>query len=117
MTTWLIRLVLIALPVALLLYWVLLRRKALSTGQDMSAKERRIAITGGIMFVLMMTGLVFIVPFTGNSPEDVYIAPRQVDGKILPGEFISKEEAMRRRLMDEEQPSSSDVEELEPFGD
>lgn len=116
MTTWLLRLFLIVLPVLLLLYWILIRKKASNTGQDVSVEERRIAVMGGIVFLIVLALLIFVVPFGGNSPEDVYIAPRQENGKIIPGEFISKEEAQERGLLNSDVTPPED-EELEPFGD
>ncbi|MEO0411170.1 MAG: hypothetical protein AAF221_04915 [Pseudomonadota bacterium] len=115
MTTWLLRLFLIALPILILIYWILMRKKASNTGQDVSVEERRIALTGGIVFLIVLALLIFVVPFGGHSPDDVYIAPRQENGKIIPGEFISKEEAKKRGLLKTD--LSPPPEELEPFGD
>ncbi|MEM7568832.1 MAG: DUF6111 family protein [Pseudomonadota bacterium] len=114
MTVWLVRLALVLLPLVILVYWLMLRQRATVSGEDISAKQRSIALIGGILFAILLATLIFIVPFSGNSPDDVYIAPRTENGQIVPGEFISREEAERRGLKPDVPPAP---EELETFGD
>ncbi|MEM1021880.1 MAG: hypothetical protein AAGJ09_15460 [Pseudomonadota bacterium] len=115
MAIWAIRLLLLVLPVAILLYWLSIRQKAAQSGEDMSRKERSIAIAGVIVSLVTLLALIFTVPFSGHSTDSIYIPPRTVDGQIVPGEFITREEAEARGLLDKAAPPRAD--EFEPFGD
>lgn len=115
MALWALRLLLILMPIVVFLYWLTVRQKAAASGEDISKKERSIAIAGAVLTVITLLALIFTVPFSGHSTDSVYIPPRTVDGEIIPGEFITLEEAQARGLLDQADPPPS--KEFEPFGD
>lgn len=115
MTTWIIRLLLVVLPVAVAFYWFWLRNTQKDDEDRLRAKEIRLIFISAAAFIGLLAVMVFVLPRGGGSPDDVYIAPYEKDGKIIPGEFISPQEAKKRGLLLQKSPPAEKP--LETFGD
>lgn len=115
MTTWIIRLLLVVLPVAVAFYWLWLRKNQKDDEDRLRAKEIRLIFASAIAFIVLLVLMVFVIPRGGGRPDDIYIAPYEKDGKIIPGEFLSPEEAKKRGLFPEKVTPQDKP--LETFGD
>jgi len=116
--TWILRFLLVVLPIAALAYWLWLR-KTHADDKDMlrSQEKRLLLISGGLLVVSI--GLMFLSASDGGQPGDFYIPPHEKDGKIVSGRFITQEEAKALGLIKEtERPDTSAPDDtLETFGD
>lgn len=81
-------------------------------------RRQELALLGvtAAVFVIVLLSLALLAPRNSGRPDDVYIAPYEKDGKIIPGEFMSAEEARARGLIDKT-PAPQEDEPLETFGD
>lgn len=115
MTTWILRLLMIVIPLAGGVYWFQLRRRHAGDKAALRQSEIQLAIVAGAIFLSFLAFLAFVAPQSGGKPGDFYIAPYEVDGKIMPSEFITQEEARARGLIKEDPPKQETP--LETFGD
>lgn len=116
MTTWILRLLLVVLPVFIALYWIKLKRSGSEDDGTLRRKELGLIGLSAAAFIGVLLFIVFLAPSNGGKPGDVYIAPFEKDGKIIPGEFLSPEEAAARGLAERSSVDRKD-ETLETFGD
>jgi hypothetical protein len=116
MITWVLRVLLIVLPIVAALYWINIKRRPKTEAGDIRRQELALLGITATVFVSVLLSLALLAPRNGGSPDDVYTAPYEKDGKIIPGEFLSPEEARARGLLDKA-PEPAEDEPLETFGD
>ncbi|MEM9880614.1 MAG: hypothetical protein AAF862_15200 [Pseudomonadota bacterium] len=98
MTTWILRLLLFLLPLSGLVYWVWLKQRYSGDAAAIRSREIQLLIAGIAVIATFVTLLV-ATSNSGGKPGDFYIPPYEEDGKIISGQFISREEAIERGLI------------------
>lgn len=82
------------LPTATFFAWVSLRNAYIRHhGGDVPPVERGVwfwlALSGGVLVLLTLAVSALLAP--GGTPEDRYIPPAVIDGKIVPGHFEKRD--------------------------
>lgn len=116
MITWVLRALLILFPIVALLYWISIKRRPQTEAGAVRRQELGLLGVTAAVFVIVLVSLALLAPKNSGRPDDVYIAPYEKDGKIIPGQFLSPEEARARGLIDAA-PAPPQDEPLETFGD
>ena len=88
----------LVLPTVLyFIYVTFLRRKDPNADIDMPKPWFRLA-AAGLGLVVISLGAIAVT--TGDKPGERYVAPRQVDGRIIPGHIVRDEEPGDARAND-----------------
>lgn len=91
-----LRIMLLLLPVVALVLWLRWRAKQVSDDTiDVKKELRRFRITLGVLIAAMlMVGISLRVFDDGaGNTDSVYVPPHVVDGEVVPGRFVPKDEA------------------------
>jgi hypothetical protein len=80
-------------PTVFFLLWVWLRNRYLVTHNGDSPPIERgvwfwLVLSGGILSLIVFAITALVSP--AGSPDDLYVPPQEVDGKIVPGHFESR---------------------------
>jgi len=107
-----LRILLILLPVALLIIWLRMRIKK-KAGQEITDKELARTRWGLLALVLTILAVGIGLKLTDTSADtaQVYVPARVENGELIPGHFISAEEAAR---LDKETLSNTSSSEEKP---
>jgi len=118
MTTWILRILLIALPLAGVFYWLWLKKRYRDDAGALRSREIQLLI-GSIVLLGTFVSLLVATSDGGGKPGDFYVPPYEKDGKIVSGQFMSREEARERGYLEEAPQAKGDAQpgESETFGD
>jgi 4-amino-4-deoxy-L-arabinose transferase-like glycosyltransferase len=76
------------LPFALYFLWLGFQRRRVA--EEAIDKRKHFFWIGVAGLVLAVAGFVFFTDFGGATPDEVYVPPTYVDGKLVPGHFAPR---------------------------
>lgn len=101
----LLRILLFLLPLILFALWLMMRRRA----QDKGGDVRRIDIQMALILVITIIGVLVLAwifsTHESGSRDSLYVAPKVVDGKVVPGHFIDPDKAEQEKEEKTEEPN------------
>lgn len=96
-----LRILLFLLPLILFALWLMMRRRA----QDKGGDVRQIDIQMALILVIAIVGVLGLAwIFSGNESggrDSLYVAPKVVDGKVVPGHFVDPEKTGNKKEKEE----------------
>ena len=100
-----IRIILLILPLVLVLYYLRRRYLMKKSGQEVSNEDLKTARV--ILLAVIGSLLVLVVTFSyfdtkSTQKDKIYIPPEVVDGKVVPGHFIDKDDVNKEETPEHE---------------
>lgn len=89
-----LRIMLLVLPILAVVLWLRWRSKRSIEDVDIELEAKRFRIgIGALLVAMVFVGLSLRVFDDGAGDTDsVYVPPHVVDGKVVPGKFVPKED-------------------------
>jgi hypothetical protein len=86
-------------PTVFFLAWLWLRNRYLVTHKGEAPPIEKgvwfwLAAAGGLLTVLLFAVSAWLAP--SGHPDDIYVPPQEVDGKIVPGHFVPRQDPAAR---------------------